>query len=136
MPHDIHAEGMRCATLIHVGDEPKIWILFQMSDQRFSHLTPGSLVFFGSKSLDKYVVLDYTMTNNASWSFDADFVEVREVSSRFYLSKVRTFLLPAGSSPIGEETLKSNNDNLLANNSHLCHRFLHKLLSGDIFLSL
>ena len=43
-----------------------------MSDQRFSHLTPGSLVFFGSKSLDKYVVLDYTMTNNASWSFNAD----------------------------------------------------------------
>ena len=56
-----------------------------MSDQRFSHLTPGSLVFSGSKSLDKYVVLDYSMTNNATWSFDADFVEVWKVSSRFYL---------------------------------------------------
>ena len=101
-----------------------------MSDQRFSQLTPGGLVFFGSKSLDKYVVLDYSMTNNATWSFDADFVEVWKVSSRFYLSKVRTFLFPAGSSSLGKETLKSNNNNLLANNSHLCDRFLHKLLSG------
>ena len=56
-----------------------------MSDQRFSQLTPGGLVFFGSKSLDKYVVLDYSMTNNATWSFDADFVEVWKLSSRFYL---------------------------------------------------
>ena len=46
-----------------------------MSDQRFSQPSPGSLVFFGSKSLEKYVVLDYTITNNASWSFKADFVE-------------------------------------------------------------
>ena len=124
--------GYAVCFVVHVGDEPKSWISFQMSDQRFSHLTPGSLVFFGSKSLDKYVVLDYTMTNNATWSFDADFVEVWKVSSRFYLSKVRTFLFPAGSSSLGKETLKSNNDNLLANNSHLCYRFLHKLLSGRI----